>query len=461
MNYLRTISVMFAAGALLTASAPAAEPTTEPTQQELLNELKALRAKVDQLEKAQERQETKLDPKRVDATVDAVLRDANERSKTLQLQPLTAGYDKGKFVIQSEDGNFRLSPNFQFQFRYGLNYREEDAANSIDGKARTESGFEVRRMKLGFEGNVFGPDTTYKFQWGVNRNSGNLVLEEAFVKHKLEFAPDFFIKAGQFKDVTFHEELTDSRRQLAVDRSLANEVLAGNQTKYVQGVGAVWDDGAEGLPLRAEFGYTDGPNSGNTNFVDGGGAPTYNINSPDFGLYGRVEYLAMGDWKNYEDFTARGNIQDMLVFGAGAFYAQAGDDNLLLHTFDVQYEYNRLGLYAAYYGAYNEGGATDDTSYDIGGVLQAGYMLDEHQRWEVFGRYSLVILDSSRPGDDDNYHEFTAGVNYYMRGHAAKLTLDATYLPNGVPNDQSNINELDPDADGSQFLLRGQFQLLL
>ena len=329
-------------------------------------------------------------------------------------------------------------------------------------------------MKMAFQGNVFSPDTKYKFQWSSNRNGGALTLEEAYVTHKLSFAPDLFVKAGQYKDVTFHEEIVSSKRQLAVDRSLANEVLAGGVTDFVQGVALVWDDGAEGLPLRGEVGYTDGPNTDNTNFTDGGGSAMFGLSRPDFGVYGRAEYLAFGDWKHYDDFTAAGNARDMLAFGAGAFYTQAGDHNALFHTFDAQYEYNRLGLYAAYYGVLSDGGGggggddeggnvggDDDASYDAGLVAQAGYVLDPKAKWEVFGRYSLVSLDSGGAEDDDDYQEFTAGVNYFMHGHAAKLTLDVTYLPNGIPTDQSGIGELDPDADADQFVVRGQFQLLL
>jgi hypothetical protein len=439
-------------------TAATAANAAEPTQQDLMEELRALRVKVEQLEATQERQADKLDAAEVDATVENVLRDADTRSQLLQAQGFTAGYDKGKFIIQSEDGNFRLNPSFQFQARYVANYREENAGDPVTGDADTEHGFEIRRMKLTFEGNVFSPDTKYKFQWATNRNGGNLVLEEAFVHHRLNFAPDMWVKLGQYKDVTFHEEITSSKRLLAVDRSLANEVLAGGQTDFIQGIALIWDDGAEGLPLRGEVGYTDGPNSDNTNFTDGGGTPSFGVSAPDWGMYGRAEYLLFGEWRHYDDFTAMGNRQDTLVVGAGAFFAQAGDGDVLFHTVDAQYEYNRLGLYAAYYGVYSDGG-DDGSNYDLGGVAQAGYMLND--KWEVFGRYSLVNLDSGDADDDANYHEMTAGVNYFIRSHAAKITVDVTYLPDGVPTDQSGLGELDPDADDEQFVLRGQFQLLL
>jgi hypothetical protein len=446
------------AGVLLVLVAGSA-PAAEPTQQELLNELQALRAKVEKLEAAQTQQSNRLTAAEVDAVVRNVLEDADQRSQLFQVQGFTAGHNKGRFTIQSEDGNFVLQPLFQLQLRYVVNYREEDADNSIDGNAATEDGFEVSRMKLILEGNVFSPDTKYKFQWGTNRSGGSFVLEEAYVTQKLNFAPDFFIKAGQFKDPTFHEEVVFSRRQLAVDRSLANEVLAGGQTDWVQGVGVLWDDGLEGLPLRGEIGYTDGPNTDNTNFVDGGGSPAFGADSPDFGIHGRVEYLVLGDWRDYDDFSAMNNVQDLLVVGGGAFYTQAGDSNVIFHTVDAQYEMNKLGMYAAFYGVYSDNTAGGDSAYDVGGVAQVGYTLDK--KWEPFARYSLVSLDSGGPDSDDNYHEFTAGVNYYMHGHAAKFTLDVTYLPDGVPSDQSQIGELDPDADGEQFVFRGQFQLVL
>ena len=463
----RGLPVVFAGalgvGAL--AAAAGSARAAEPTQQELIDELRALRAKVEQLEAKQQQQQqqpgqqaTQPSGKEVDATVDGVLRDADARSHLLQAQGFTAGYDKG-FVIRSEDGNFVLRPGIQFQARYVADYREEDADNAIDGDATTESGFEIRRLKFALEGNVFGPDTKYKFQWATNRSSGNLVLDDAYVTHRLGFAPDLYVRVGQFKDAFSHEEITSSKRQLAVDRSLANEYLAGGQTDWVQGVALIWDDGAEGLPLRGEVGFTDGPNTDNTNFVDGGGTSAFGLADPDFGMYGRAEYLVFGDWKHYDDFSAMGNKQDTLVVGAGASYAQAGDNNVLFHSFDAQYEYYKLGLYAAYYGVFSDGAAGDDSAYDLGGVVQAAYMVTD--KWEPFVRYSLVSLDTGASGSDDNYHELTAGVNYYVHGHAAKFTLDLTYLPNGVPSDQNQIGELDPDADDDQFVLRAQFQLLL
>jgi hypothetical protein len=491
-----------AAGVLGLCSAASA---AEPTQQELVEQVKALQSKVEQLEarQAQPRpqaqsnaQSQKAQPAGADqgATVDSVLRDAEARSKPAMLEPegFTAGYTHGRFIIQDASGNFVLNPNLQFQARYVADYRDTDTAGgsgSGNGDHNIQDGFEIRRMKIAFDGNLFGPDLTYKFQWNADRSSGSLNLEDAWVRLALsrvfgEGAQNWALRAGQFKDPWNHEEITSSKRQLAVERSLLNYAIGGQLTKWVQGVSLIWDDGADGSPFRAEFGYSDGPNTRNTNFTNnGGGLPATfpGEQNPQWGAFGRVEMLARGDWKQYDDFSALGNTRDLLVFGLGASYAEVGQSDVLFHTADVQYETGKLGLYASYVGLYSEpkGGipGTDvnptlageqqlpvrgGMAYDWGFLVQAGYMVND--RWEIFGRFDETFVDDNRlpAGSGESFPEITIGVNHYLHGHAAKFTLDGVWTPNGVPTgDFSGAGLLDPDGDEQQFAVRAQFQLLL
>ena len=470
----------------------------EPTQQEMLEQIKALQAKVEHLENQQQQQapqqqEAQTQPAERGATVDSVLRDAERRSSPsfLQAGGFTAGYSRGKFLIQDEAGDFVLNPNLQFQFRHVANFRQDDVGPDDDdadtdpegtGDSVTESGFEVRRLKFSFDGHIFGPTLTYKFQWATNRGNGNAVLEDAWVRWAIgdtfgEGGRNFALRVGQFKDPTFHEEIVSSRRQLAVDRSLMNAVLAGGVTDRVQGVALIWDDGPQGSPVRAEVGYSDGWNTDNTPFTEAGGDEFYGMTNPDWGAFARVEFLAAGNWKQYDDFTAMGNDpgQNLLVLGGGATYSENGEGEFggdaLLYTADVQFETGNLGLYAAYVGGYahrDTPGGTGGT-HDMGLLVQAGYMLSE--KWEVFGRWDGTMLDDERfaAADDeedvadaeDTFHELTVGLNYYIRGHAAKFTIDGVWLPNGTPNEQSGLGILDPDGDDDQFAIRTQFQLLL
>src|SRR5206468_12147770 len=209
-----------------------------------------------------------------------------------------------------------------------------------------EDGFEITRAKIGFMGNVFTPDLTYAINWASGENNGgsSLVLENAYAQWR--FADNWSVRGGQWKDVVFHEESVSSKRQLAVDRSMVNELIGGGRTDFIQGVAVIWDNHG---PLRWEAAYHDGANSDNTNFQD---MPTITgFSKTNFGVSGRVEYALRGSYKGYDQFTARHNEDEMLIVGAGADWTQAGSDNILFHTFDVQWAgpaVKGLSLYAAY-----------------------------------------------------------------------------------------------------------------
>jgi hypothetical protein len=92
-------------------------------------------------------------------------------------------------------------------------------------------------------------------------------------------------------------------------------------------------------------------------------------------------------------------------------------------------------------------------------IVQAAYLL--HNNWEPFVRYDAILFDEDGlpAGSEDTVHTFTAGANYYMRGHDSKLTLDVMFLPNGSPVSDSGSGILV--SDDSQFVIRAQYQLLL
>jgi hypothetical protein len=434
----------------------------EPTADELMRQIEQLQAKVQQLEN---KQDTALSAREVDATIDKVLRDAEQRSKLLQMEGFTAGWNDG-FMLQSADGNYMINPYFQFQFRNVTNYRDsDDDTPGADDDEDMQNGFEIRRMKFGFRGNAFTPDLTYNFRWETDQDGGSVTLEEAQIQYR--FSDDWAFMVGQFKDNWTHEENVSSGKQLAVDRSLVNEVLGGGLTDYVQGVALMYVP--EESRWRAMAAYHDGLNTDNTDFTEGGGGVTTVTGSafaPNFGFSGRVEFFAQGGPKAYEDFTAMGNNDNLLVFGAGGDWTQAGSDDIYLHTIDVQWENaNGLGIYGAFVGAladFSTPGGGDDDAYDAGFLVQAGYMLNE--QWEVFGRFDLLFLDDDvlAATSEDEFTEFTFGVNYYLQGHRAKVTIDVSYLPDGTPAGTSleGIGYLEGEGD-DQFAIRGQFQLLL
>ena len=442
MSKRRTIPALLAATLGLGATAAWAD---QPSQADLQKQVEQLQSQVKDLQT--QRANPAFSAKDVDATVDSVLHDANLRSQLMAEQGgFTGGWMDDKFTIASADGKYSMSPGLQLQFRTTTTYN--DKVNG--GDANTDNGFEMRRIKLQFAGTAITKDLQYFVEWATDRVGGGLVNEQAFVEYK--FADSFSVKAGQYKEFIYHEQTVSSRRSMAADRSLLNEVFFGGES-FVQGVDLLWYNNKN---MRGDVAFTDGFASRNTNFQD----PS--TNPFDFGVHGRFEWLVFGkDFKGYNQFTSMGNKSgDFLVVGAGGDWSQAGGDNVYRHAVDAQWNSGPWGVYVAWVGVYNDpsGG---NSAWDCGALAQVSYLINN--QWEVFGRYDYFHLDDNSVvshGSENTFHEFTVGLNYYLHGHSAKITVDAGWLPNGSPNNQTGIGVLANDGE-NEYYVRGQFQLLL
>jgi len=433
----------------LSAAAWAVDVAPAATSQEA--KIRELEAKVAALETKQD-----LGGKQMDATIDSVLKDADRRSKLLATSGnAEAGYDNGFYIRQ---GDFELHPRAWMQFRNVINYRKNTAGPKDD---EFEQGFEIRRTRLELEGSAFN-HINYLFSWESNREGGNMSLLDAWVSYM--WNNDWGIKSGQFKEPLTHEKLVSSRRQLAADRSMLDNLMGGELFNRVQGVTIIYGgaDPNKGNPWNAQFGITDGgPQSMNTNFTK------HNF---DFGLVGRVEYKVMGDWRDYMDFSAKDTRKDLLVVGGGLDWSQAGDANMVTAAVDAQWENTAgLGVYGGIIISHRDDNFTggDDTT-DWGFLVQAGYMLNKS--WEVFGRLDVGKFDNdillSGGSTEDTFYEITGGVNYFLGpdgayGHRAKFTIDASILPNGSPAVLTGLGYLDANDGDTEIVIRTQFQLVI
>jgi len=418
------LALLFALGAV--APAMAAEPATDS---DVKDQFKSVRSLLDQLkiqEQELERKQQLLEQKQEQqAAVEQVVEDADRRSKLLDVEGVNAGYASGRgLVLASDDGRFLLHPWLQFQFRNTTTYREHIATGMDD----TQSGFELRRLKFGADGNLFSRDFNYFIQFAIDRHTGNVGLEMAWVKYRFDGSP-FAIRAGQFKDPLDHEQLAASRFFPAIDRTFINDTFA-NAEGFIKGLSVIYDPNAS---LRAEAAFTGGLKNFNTNFQQ------YPTNLADWGSAARVEYKASGDWKDYERITAYAIKRRSLVIGTGADYTESGHVGSLVHVVDAQYQsINGWSLYGAYLGRFRRGVASKNTrgnveTYDATARFQASYALDAH--WEPYGRFEYVHFNGHEfaKGTQPNVQIVTGGVNYYLYGQSAKITVDINYLPNGSP----------------------------
>jgi hypothetical protein len=440
MTKRRNLSALFAAALVgLGATVAWAQP---PSQADLQKQIDDLQQQVKELQ-AQRAATPAFSAKDVDAAVDSVLRDADRRSQLLaESGGFYGGYMDDKFQIRSADGNFSISPSVWFQFRSVTNVNTDTKHGGEDDNI--DNGFEMRRLKLGFDGNAWSKRFYYNFVWATDRKTGNLVNEEAYIRY--QFADNWAVKAGQYKELVNQESSVSSRRKLAADVSMANQFIWGGDT-YIQGVELNYDDNNA---IQASLGFIDGFTSFNTNFQD---PPT---NPFDFGVTARVQYKVFGDWKSYADFTANGNKKDLLVVGAGGEWSQNGDTNIYRYSADAQWEVGPFGIFGAFIGRYTDPGA-GPTSWDWAGIAQVGYMLND--QWELFGRYDYISVDNATTSED-TFHEIMVGVNYYIHKHNLKVTVDAAWLPNGAPANLDAIGVLANDGN-DEFVFRAQLQFFL
>jgi len=487
------VAAGLAVGTTRGAEPAANAPQSEPTDQELLKQFNSMKSRLERLEAKEQKQESKLqgqakeqaqlEKQQVDLAVDAVRRDAVQHSQLLDMEGFTAGYSNGKFVIQSGDGSFSWHPWIHFQFREIVNHRDDGKSANVDD---TETGFEVHRLRFGFDGNLFSPDFTYYFNWAsypanttstvkvgtssatvTNVVGGLPVLQEAWVRYKLP-GSDFYVKAGQMHDPLAHEDIIGSKFELAADRSLTNDIF-NNTEDFTEAVTVAYDPHAS---FRTEAGVNHGMRSADTNFQD---YPN-NGNGYDWGVVARAEYKVMGDWRDYDQLTAYGNRSDVLVLGVGADYSEAGKDAQLVHVFDAQYGgKNGLFLFGSYEGrytrhnigipngapvgtAYGTPGVSGPDTYEPAMVFQVNYSIDKH--WEPFARYEYIHLAGTPAGSDNNVQEITGGVGYWFHGHNARLTTQVMYLPYGIPVADS-FSDVLLSNHHSEVIFITQFQLLL
>ena len=476
----------------------AAEPATQPAP--VAEQIKALRARLDQLEARQKQAEQlrreaelKLDEK---ITADTLNKAALQHDQFISAEGFTAGYTNERFFIGSADGNFALRPWLHFQFREATILRNDFQGSKAKPQDQVDTGFEVRQVRVGVDGNVFSPDLTYFFNWATQRTSSNatvtgatpstaggkvtvsnnlggaLVLQQAWVKYRIP-STDFFIKAGQIKDPLLHEQIVDTRFQQGTERSLTGDIFA-NGDDFTEGITAIYDPGTS---IKLEAGVNHGMRSANTNFFsypDNGAFNAFN-----YGVVGRVEYKAMGRWSDYNQIGAVGTKEQLLVFGAAADYSERGHAGQTVMVADVMYAdptgLNFYGSFVDRYTTHNFGFYTQSATgaiitagnpavanrptneYSV--LLEAGYNINQHL--EPFARYEFIHLLGTPAGSHNWIQAITGGVNYYFYGHRLKLTGEIIWLPEGLPFDDTSNDVLTNSNGKNEISFVAQVQLIL
>ncbi|MEM9754263.1 MAG: hypothetical protein AAF916_12900, partial [Planctomycetota bacterium] len=122
---------------------------------------------------------------------------------------------------------------------------------------------------------------------------------------------------------------------------------------------------------------------------------------------------------------------------------------------------NNFSIFAAFYGVATEtiDTATGNESDGYNAGIEGQFVYAFTDKLDGFVRGSYIELDDEEWLGDDSFYEFTVGGSYYFKKHNAKVSIDATYLPDGAPFGSGGTGFAGGDED--QIVVRGQFQLLI
>ena len=476
--------------------------------------------------------------KEVRHVVEDVLKDADARSSLTPAVP-TAGFGDRGFFIASPDGNFRLNLSGQLQIRYAANFlssrdysilnanpgagvnRNTALAPSANSYNKSTYGFEIRRMKLDFFGHVIDPSWQYRLILIYNQNqnaalvpggnnaagangSSNAGMEEAMVIK--DMGEGFKISVGQFKSPFLREEIVSSRRQLAVERSLVDQMFS---TKFTQGVMGTWT----GDHLMFEAMYNDGGSNANTgataafNSESAGSPPSLNNGAgfTEWAITAHAGWLAFGQWNDFNDLSSFPGEGEGLMFnawlnmqrgGQGASSAIINANNIPLNgnsdaqfltwSADATWHLGGANLFSYFVmnTAYNIPATTTNNISSInsyGAVVQGGYFITNTV--ELFGRWEWMSTQNKGVNDIGNVGStptvanvfnagrtsaYTAGFNWFIYGRQIKLTSDIGFTTaplwfnNGIygAGIAGTNYRIEPDGGGGQIVVRSQLQLL-
>jgi hypothetical protein len=428
----------------------------------------------------------------VRAAVDSYLAPASADT-TLVGGPGSAGYDGGFWI---RGGAFLLKINLTIQTRWeGFSWDDDASEPSPGGEL---SGFSLPRVTLKFSGDAtcdvhyyaeleFGhPGQDHddfffpQFQtgslvaeydrisggnFGVDDFGSHTVAREAWIEY--EAAPAATFRMGLIKVPATRQLMTAPELQQFVDISMASSYIG------TMGIGYTDRNRDYGVALHGvlgcdgEFSYlltvTNGDGPVHRNVIDG-------TTSDDFAYGARVNWDFMGHIGYEEGAVRQSTCEWYGSFGVwGSYYADHASENpyskfanRLIWGADLSLGYGGWSFTGAYnFLTFDE----SDVGVDAEGFswfAQLGFLFPD-TAWELAVRYSQYEHDDSGLGGVSGATEWAAAVNFYIDGHADKLTLDAAFIQ---PESDGNVHAdtypgYNPTGDSDAILIRFQWQLAL
>jgi hypothetical protein len=410
----------------------------------------------------------------VQSAVDAYLA-SSTADASLVGGPGAAGYDGGFWI---RGGSFLLRTNLTLQARYeAFLWDDKDDEPSPGGDL---SGFSLPRATLKFSGEATCNVGYYlELEFGhpgmahmpEEMMIGDLMVadfgtcREAWIEYA--WRPELAVRMGLVKTAATRQLMTPPEFQQFVDISLASASVGMMMPGYTD------RNRDYGIMLHGAFGC-DGDLSYLFTVTNGDGPVHRNVldgeTNDNLAYSGRLNWDVIGHLGYDECAITRGACEWELSVGVWGYgytdvvfdqpHTGAGDVYDL--GADVAGGYGGFSFCAAYTWSEQKGG---DAGWDPDleancWCVQVGYLFPG-TAWEVAARYSYLDMDMM--GMTMKAEEFGVAVNYFIDGHADKVTLDATW----ISGDEAGNETADTYAGynvtgtGDALMLRLQWQLAL
>ncbi|MCC7139549.1 MAG: hypothetical protein IT460_14090 [Planctomycetes bacterium] len=407
----------------------------------------------------------------------------------------SAGYDGGFWI---RGGSFLMKINLTLQTRWEWFDWDDTAWEPSPGGDL--SGFSLPRATLKFSGDAtcdvhyyaelefghsglwidnesgFESITTYLAEAGsgrftqvapIDQNSVTAseyygLLREGWIEY--EAAPQAAFRMGLIKTAATRQMMTAPEMQQFVDVSMASafsgQVMPGytdrNRDYGFMVHGALGCDGEWQYMVTV----TNGDGVVHRNVLDG-------FTSDNFAYSARLNWDVKGHLGYEEGALQSTECAWALAIGAWVHYYADAElhrpfvkfADRLTYGIDAAFTWGGLSVTAAYSAMSWD----SDTNQDIDGFAylgQVGYLFPG-TAWEIAARYSYY--QGGPDGDEIGASEFGAAVNYYIDGHADKVTLDVAFI-----SPEENGHELadtyagyNASGDSDAMLVRLQWQLAL
>jgi hypothetical protein len=428
----------------------------------------------------------------IQSAVDAYLA-PSKSDASLVGGPGQAGYDGGFWI---RGGSFLLKINLTIQTRFEwFDWSESEDEPSPGGDL---SGFSLPRLTLKLSGDVLC-DMHYYAElefghhgfWGDNENLDDSdgashwfdnwvgfrqtkfglnddfgIAREAWLEWGA--APQANIRMGLIKTANTRQLLTPPEMQQFVDVSMASAYIGQTMPGYSD------RNRDYGIMLHGAFGC-DGEIQYMATITNGDGPVKRNV--IDGSTDDPLAYSARINWDikghlGYEEGGLKGRSCDWAA-SVGAwvhYYVDHFFENDITHYADrLTYGIDAAAGFGgfSFTAAYNmfdyEENETGPAFWDEGSswFAQVGYLFPD-SAWEIAARYGGYTTDYVG-GGTSGATEWGVAINYYIDGHANKLTWDASFITS--EEDGNAFGDVyagySPTFDNDGMLIRFQWQLAL